>query len=103
MWTWLHYNGSIRPRHRHLRVCLTLPDFSPCCLYVRNDLLVLYQYSYIVKFGGQLVKHSEVQSSEVRKWQYSQPVVASGLICMVWQGSCVFFNMETGAQDPSVA
>jgi len=77
-----------------------------CCLYVHNDLLVLHQYSYIIKFaveGGQLVKRSEVQSPPLDKWQNSQPVVASGRVFMVWKGKCVRFNMETGVQGPSVA
>ena len=62
---------------------------------------VVHQTYYIVKFaveGGQLVKRSEVQCPGVWKFQNSQPVVAGGVVYMVWQGSCVRFNMETGAR-----
>jgi len=67
---------------------------------------VLHQNSYIVKCaveGGQLVKRSEVKSPDLYKSLNSQPVVASGLVFMVQESSCVYFNMETGVQGPSVA
>ena len=84
-----------------LPVPLTLPSSNAYCLYVHNDLLVLHQFDYIVKFaveGGQLVKRSEVQCPAVNKEQNSQPVVAGGVVYMVWEGKCVRFNMETGVE-----
>jgi len=84
-----------------LPVPLTLPGTLSCCLYVHNDLLVVHQYCYIVKFaveGGQLVKRSEVESQEVEKAQNSQPVVAGGVVYMVWADKCVRFFMETGSR-----
>ena len=85
-----------------LPVPLTLPQqHRPCCLYVHNDLLVVHQDYYIVKFaveGGQLVKRSEVQCPAGYKNQNSQPVVAGGVVYMVDRGECVRYNMETGAE-----
>ena len=84
-----------------LPVPLTLPQDSPCCLYVHNDLLVVLQKSYIVKFavdGGQLVKLREVKCPAKGKRQNSQPVVAGGVVYMVQEGNCMRFNMETGAK-----
>ena len=68
---------------------------------MHNDLLVVHQTSYIVKFaveGGQLVKRSEVKCPVVSKYQNSQPVVAGGVVYMVFRGECVRYNMETGAR-----
>ena len=84
---------------------LTVPQQSilssfGCCLYVHNDLLVVHQLDYIVKFaveGGQLVKRSEVQCPAEYKEQNSQPVVAGGVVYMVFAGKCVRLDMETGA------
>ena len=84
-----------------LPVPLTLPINTACCLYVHNDLLVVHQNDYIVKFaleGGQLVKHSEVKCPAVWKGQNSQPVVADGVVYMVQWGNCVRLDMETGAE-----
>jgi len=89
-------------------VQIPVPENHYCCLYVDNDLLVLHQNSCIVKFaageGGQLVKRSQVASPVVEKWQNSQTVLdkARGLYFINQKGACVCFNMETGAQGPSV-
>ena len=91
-----------------LPVQIPVPSTSNCCSYVDDDQLVLHMTSSILKFaagqGGQLVKRSEIGSPGVHKYQNSQPVVnkASGLYFITWNGSCLRFNMETGAQGPSI-
>ena len=92
-------------------VQVPVPENHYCCLYVDNDLLVLHQKSYIVKFAagqegqeGQLDKRSEVRSPAVDKLQNCQPVVdkASGVFFITYNGKCLCFNMETGVQGPTV-
>ena len=80
-------------------------ESSSCCMYVHNELLVVHQKSYIMKFaveGGQLVKRSEVKTLDVCKDQSSHPVVVSGHVYMVQWERCVRFKMETGEEDPIV-
>jgi hypothetical protein len=94
---------------KFLLVQIPVPENYECCLYVENNLLVVNSFNFIMKYtmgpDRQLIKQSEVRSPGVHKYLNSQPVVdkAQGLYFFTYNGQCLRFNMETGAQSPSIS
>ena len=91
-----------------LPVRFPVSESQPTCIFVNNDLLMVHSKSYLQTFAvgqdGQLAKRSEVRSAAVDKYHNCQPVVdkANGRYFITYEGKCLCFNMETGAQGPSV-
>ena len=91
-----------------LPVQFPVSESNATYIFVNNDLLMVHSQSYLQTFAvgqdGQLAKRSEVRSAAVDKYQNCQPVVdkANGRYFITYKGKCLCFNMETGAQGPSV-
>lgn len=88
----------------YLRLNFDLPDFSPCCVYVKGDVLVVHTSSCVVRFkvkqSGELLELSRNPGISVLKSQCSKPVVdvEKGVVFGVFGRQCWSFDMKSGRE-----